>query len=200
MAVILGLFGYRRRRLAQSNLTYIHHPGQGNAYGNPYGYNGGGPPPFGPQYPPQAHGPPGPYGYDPATGFAPVRDCGHSPVLSPFLLTSSTLSPTHRHRSTTRHHLVRPQSRHQSEIMPVLLIYAGVNTLSGFGSLAPMLCRSYPSSHKLLLYSCGSCTSRLATFRTLATTFIILLFSLCAWATAMDTRLYLSNRRLDLSR
>lgn len=80
MAVILGLFGYRRRRQAQSNLAYVHQSGQGNAnaYGNPYGHNGGGPPPFVPQYPPQVHGSPG-YGYDPATGFAPVCDSGRSP-------------------------------------------------------------------------------------------------------------------------
>jgi hypothetical protein len=71
MAVVFGIVGYRRRRLARSNLAYINQTGNANAYGNTYGY-GGGPPPFGPQYPPQAHG--SPYGYDPATGFAPVRD------------------------------------------------------------------------------------------------------------------------------
>jgi hypothetical protein len=126
MAVVLGLFGYRRRRQAQSNLAYVHQPGQGNAnaYGSPYGYNGGGPPPFVPQYPPQVHGSSDPYGYDPATGFAPVRDSDISPFLSPFLLTPSTCSLPRRRRSTTRHHLARPQSRHQSEIMPVPLISA----------------------------------------------------------------------------
>jgi len=89
MAVVFGLVGYRRRRFARSNLAYINQTGNPNAYGNSYGY-GGGPPPFGPQYPPQAHG--SPYGYDPATGFAPPASSppqyyapppGAPPVRSP---------------------------------------------------------------------------------------------------------------------
>jgi len=63
LAVLFGILGYRRRRLARANLVYVEQgrPGDGAAFvGNPYGYGGGSPP----QYPPQAH-------YDPTTGFAP---------------------------------------------------------------------------------------------------------------------------------
>ena len=167
MAVILGLFGYRRRRQARSNLAYIHQPAQGNAnaYGNPYGYNGGGPPPFGPQYPPQVHGPPGPYVYDPATGFAPVRDRDRSLFLSPLLLTPSTRSPPHRHLSTTRHHLARPQSRHQSEIIPAPLIYATVEIpRRALGVWHPCPVAVILLATSCCCIPCRSCTPCLATF------------------------------------
>lgn len=79
LAVLFGILGYRRRRLARANLVYVQQPrpGDGAAFdGNPYGYggSGGGPPP---QYPPQVH-------YDPTTGFAPVR----FKTTLPFLLSS----------------------------------------------------------------------------------------------------------------
>lgn len=71
--MIFGLFAYRRRRTRQANLAYIQQTerGSGYAYGSPYG----GPTPFSPQYPPPAHnGLNSPYFYDPASGFAPVRE------------------------------------------------------------------------------------------------------------------------------
>ncbi|KAI9457320.1 hypothetical protein BJY52DRAFT_1272947 [Lactarius psammicola] len=68
LALIFSLVTYRRRRAAQANLAYVHQnqPQGGNVY-NAYG----GQPPYGPQYPPPAHGGPG-YAYDPTnSGFAP---------------------------------------------------------------------------------------------------------------------------------
>jgi hypothetical protein len=46
MAVILGLFGYRRRRLARSNQAYINQTGNANTYGSRDGHGGGPPPPL----------------------------------------------------------------------------------------------------------------------------------------------------------
>jgi len=76
LAVISGLYGYRRRRNRLANQAYIQHTqgfGSGAGYGNPYAGTGG-PPPFAPQFPPPAHNgvnPPYP-AYDPSSGFAPA--------------------------------------------------------------------------------------------------------------------------------
>ncbi|KAH9167231.1 hypothetical protein EDB89DRAFT_1998543 [Lactarius sanguifluus] len=65
LALVFALVTYRRRRAAQANLAYVQQS-QHNVGGVYNGY--GGQPPYGPQYPPQAHG-----GgvYDPNAGFAP---------------------------------------------------------------------------------------------------------------------------------
>jgi len=73
VAVIIGLYAHRRRRVRQANLAYIQQTqrGSGAANEDPYG-PAGGPTSFASQPPPQAHG-----GfnsrdnYDPSTGFSP---------------------------------------------------------------------------------------------------------------------------------
>ncbi|KAH9013633.1 hypothetical protein EDB83DRAFT_287062 [Lactarius deliciosus] len=67
LALVFSLVTYRRRRAAQANLAYVQQ-NQHNVGGVYNGY--GGQPPYGPQYPPQAHGGPGGM-YDPNAGFAP---------------------------------------------------------------------------------------------------------------------------------
>ncbi|KAH9955695.1 hypothetical protein BC827DRAFT_1235734 [Russula dissimulans] len=61
--VLTSLVYYRRRRAAQANMIYAQHAQQGG--GGDF-YHRGHPP----QYPPQAYNG---VGYDPSTGFAPVR-------------------------------------------------------------------------------------------------------------------------------
>jgi hypothetical protein len=115
--------GYRRRRAAQANLAYIQqtHPGGGSVYGGPYGG-----PPFAPQYPPPAHNGVGSPYYDPATGFAQVRDRDCPFFFPAASLTNAVdalrLSPPLRHRSTTLRHPAPPHSHHQSEKKMLVLV------------------------------------------------------------------------------
>ncbi|KAI9439023.1 hypothetical protein H4582DRAFT_108738 [Lactarius indigo] len=102
LALVFSFVIRRQRRAARANLAYV----QQNQHSVGGIYNGyGGQPPYGPQYPPQAHGGPGgvpDYAYDPNAGFAPPA--GSPPQYYPPPPGSPPAKVTTVSTSTTMHY------------------------------------------------------------------------------------------------